>query len=62
MAKWTILDELHLTVHIPGNLRKISPITRALNSKRFQRHLHAAICQVFRSHPALKPAKVMLSR
>jgi hypothetical protein len=62
MAKWTILDEFHLTVRIPANLSKTSQIVRTLNSKQFQIRLNAAIRQIFRSHPSLKPAKVTISR
>jgi hypothetical protein len=62
MAKWILLDEFHLSVHVLANLSKSSPIVRTLRSKRFQSRLRSAIGRVIQSHPTLKPVKVTLSR
>ena len=62
MAKMIVLDEIHITVHVPANLPKTHQILRTLKSKRFQTTLRDAIDAVFRRHTSLNGAKVTLSR
>jgi hypothetical protein len=62
MAKWIVIDEIHLTVRIPANQPKSSTIIRTLKNKRFQTQLQAAINGVFRLRANLRPVKIALSR
>jgi len=64
MAKTILLEEFHLSIHVPAGLAKTActPIRRTLNSKRFQARLRRAIGSVFRRSQSLKSVKVILSR
>jgi len=62
MAKMVVLDEIHITVHVPANLPKTPHILRTLRSNRFQARLRAAIDGIFRRHTSLSGVKVTLSR
>jgi hypothetical protein len=64
MAEPVLLDEFHMTVYVPRGLPEAAyeAMRRALDRARFQASLARAARGVFRQHPALRRARVALSR
>jgi hypothetical protein len=64
VARWIVMEELHLTVHAPRGLpdQEHDAMRQALDDPRFHAQLRRAVRRVARRHPALSKAKVRLSR
>ena len=64
MTKTVLLDELHLTVLAPRGLPEpeYSAIRRTLTRARFHAALDRAIREVFSRYPALRRARLDISR
>ena len=64
MPRLILLDEFHLTVRAPQRLpeSEYEAMRRVLDDPRFQAELARAARDVFRRHPALRRARVTLSR
>jgi hypothetical protein len=63
-AKSILIDEIHLTVHVPRKLPEVDcqAIRAVLLGSRFWSHLNRAVRQVGRRYPALVNASIQLSR
>jgi hypothetical protein len=63
MARLIILDQLRLSVLIPGGLPEpqACQIARLLNSAHLRRQLRQAVRAVLRQHPELAQARVQLA-
>jgi hypothetical protein len=59
-----LIDELHLTVSAPGNLRAAAyrAIRRTLNDGRFHTTLRRAIRTVLGRYPSLNKVRISLTR
>jgi hypothetical protein len=64
MPRYILLDELHLTVSAPHDMPEsaIGTIRRHLNSRSFNAAVRQAIRSVFRHHPQLRKARVLVTR
>jgi hypothetical protein len=64
MAKYILLEELHLTVVAPRGLppTEYEVIVQTVTSAPFMARLRYAVRRVFRREPLLNQAKVRLSR
>jgi hypothetical protein len=64
MAKFLLLDEIHVSVLVPRGLRRsqYQAIRHVLNGKRFFAELSRSLRAVFRRHRSLNPVQVKLSR
>jgi hypothetical protein len=64
MPRYILLDELHLAVSVPRELREstISIIRRHLNSLSFKAAIRQAIRSVFQHHPQLRNVRVRVTR
>jgi hypothetical protein len=63
MARLILLDQLRLTILIPGGLpdQQARQVSRLVNSARFRQELLRGIRAVFRQHPELAQTRVRLS-
>jgi hypothetical protein len=64
MAKWILIDELHVSVRAPQGLAEAEyeAMSRALNRRRFRAGVRAAVRNVVRRYAALRKVRVVLSR
>ena len=64
MARFILLDELHLTVFAPCGLPEADydAMTRALSGGRLRRRLLRAARRILRRHPALQRVRPTLTR
>ena len=64
MARFILMDELHLTFYAPCGLPEADydAITRALSGRRLRRRLLRAVRRVLRRHPALLRVRLTLTR
>ena len=64
MARFILIDELHLTVYAPCGLpvAEYDAITRALSGGRLRRQLLRSIQRVLRRHAALHKVRLTLTR
>jgi hypothetical protein len=62
--KTVVMDELHITVSAPSNLRpaEFRSIRRALNRPGFRSALNDAVNAVFQRYPSLAKVRVTISR
>jgi hypothetical protein len=63
MPKLVILEEFHLTVLVPKEIRghEVGEVRRTLRAVRFQRTLRAAIRGLIRGNPNLRLVRFKLS-
>lgn len=63
MGKLILFDQLALAVFVPPNLppRESERMARTLNEVRFRRQVTQAVRAVFRKHPDLARARVLLT-
>ena len=64
MPKSVVIDELHLTVHVPSNLpeSEAETIRRTLTGAAFMNRLRRAVRAVIEEFPDLSRVRVTLSR
>ncbi len=64
MFKRIVMEEFHLTVHVPDGLptTAYAAMRRALDGARFRARLQNAVKNVFRRYQSLARATVKLSR
>jgi hypothetical protein len=64
MARFILMDELHLTVYAPCGLPEADydTITRALSGGHLRRQLLRSIQRVLRRHSALQKVRLTLTR
>lgn len=64
MAKTIIIDEIHLTVRVPNDVRnnRAETICRTLAGDDFMNRLRRAVRAVFREFPELNVARLSLDR
>jgi hypothetical protein len=64
MAKFIVLDEVHLTVVAPRGLppTEYDTIVQTVTSALFMTRLRHAVRRVFRGEPSLNQVKVRVSR
>lgn len=64
MAKTVVIDELHLTLRVPGNLpdAQADVVRRTLAGGDFMAHLRRAVRAVLRAFPELAVARASLTR
>jgi hypothetical protein len=64
MATNILIDEFHLTIQAPRGLpeAEYQAMRRALDDRRFQTKLRAAVRNVARQHQALRKTRFVLSR
>jgi hypothetical protein len=64
MPKSIVMDEFHVTIVAPPNLRatEYNAIRRRLDDAQFQADLRRAVRDVFRRHPDLRKLRAHLTR
>ena len=64
MAKSVMIDELHLTAHIPNNLpqTQVEEVRRTLASVVFMRRLRRAVRALLRQYGELAEVRVTVGR
>ena len=64
MAKSILMEELHLTFHMPKDLpaKRYAAAVRALRGKRLNRRLSQAVVAAVRPFLSLRSVKITLSR
>ncbi len=64
MARFILLDELHLTIYAPCGLPETDydAMTRTLSGSRLRRRLLRATRRVLRRFPALQKVRLTLTR
>jgi len=64
MAKYVVIEELHLTVSVPADLSDADAkhVTSSLASKVFRSRLLQAVKQLMADLPALAGVRVQISR
>ncbi len=64
MAKFVVIEELHVTVRVPDDLSDVhdKEVRKRLTSRPFRSRLLAAVKQVVAGFPALAVAKVHVAR
>jgi len=64
MAKYVVIEELHLTVSVPADLpaKTVEQVTRGLGSKMFRARLLKAVKRLMADLPALAGVRVRISR
>ena len=64
MPKTVVIDEIHMTVRIPGDLpeAQAEAVYRALTGEDFMARLRRAVRAALRAFPELSVARVSLTR
>ena len=64
MVKHVLIDEIHLSVHVPATLPKKSTarVVRSLKSKKFQDQLRRVIGALFKRNSSLRMTRLTISR